>query len=166
MYTLSQLRNQVDALQRKYARELAVYRLRPLAEDFSQQWAIALSNRQPAPQPQPFIRRIAQRGFCFNTFMALDNYLERCRSEGIIPHCQGMLHSLLPQLPYDRLRSMLQWIPRPGHQAIRRSYRRSHGRSCAGRNLWLQESFPARIPPVRLPGSVTAVPFNPVGFML
>ena len=109
MYTLSQLRNQVDALQRKYARELAVYRLRPLAEDFSQQWAIALSNRQPAPQPQPFIRRIAQRGFCFNTFMALDNYLERCRSEGIIPHCQGMLHSLLPQLPYDRLRSMLQW---------------------------------------------------------
>ena len=107
--TLSQLRNQINALQRKYARELAVYRLRPLGEDFSQQWAIALSNRQPAPQPQPFIRRIAQSGYGLNTFMALDNYLERCRSEGIIPHCQGMLHSLLPQLPYDRLRDMLQW---------------------------------------------------------
>ena len=106
--TLSQIRNQINALQRKYAKELAVYRPRPLAEDFSQQWAVALSNRQLAPQPQPFIRRIAS-GYRLPTFMALDNYLERCRSEGIIPHCLGMLHSLLPQLPYDRLRDMLQW---------------------------------------------------------
>ena len=39
LLTLSQIRNRINALQRKYAKELAVYRLRPLAEDFSQQCA-------------------------------------------------------------------------------------------------------------------------------
>ena len=112
MYSLSQLRRRVDALRRKCAKELAVVQLRPLAEDFSQQWAVALSNRRPAPQPQPFIRRIAQHGFRFNTFMALHHYLERCRSEDTIPDCHGIIAALLPQFPVDRLEEMLRWDSR------------------------------------------------------
>ena len=54
MYTLSQFRRRVNALRRKYARELAIVRLRPLAEDFSQEWAATLADRRPAPRPQPF----------------------------------------------------------------------------------------------------------------
>ena len=109
MCTLSQIRNSVDALQRKYAREISVFRLRKLADEFSQQWAVALSNRRPVPQPQPFIRRIAQSGLRLNTFMALHNYLERCRERGDIPDCLGIIASLLPRIPFDRLRQMLQW---------------------------------------------------------
>ena len=53
MYSLSQLRRRVDALRRKCAKELAVVQLRPLAEDFSQQWAVALSNRSPLSGASP-----------------------------------------------------------------------------------------------------------------
>ena len=109
MLTLSQLRRRVNALRRKYARDLAVVRLRPLAEEFSQQWAVSLSQRRPAPQPQPFIRRIAQSGFRLNTFMALHKYLERCRRETTILDSLGIISSLLPQVPFDRLRDLLRW---------------------------------------------------------
>ena len=143
MYTLSQLRNQIDALQRKYAKELAVYRLRKLAEKFIDEWDVARFDKKPLPQPQPFIRRIAQSGYRLNTFMALDNYLERCRSEGTVPHCLDILHSLLPQIPYDRLRGMLQWDT-PASP--------SDNPSLPSRQEPLAaESLPARISPIRLP---------------
>ena len=54
--SLSQIRNRINALRRKYALPLAVYRLRPLAEEFSQQWAVAEAGRKPTPESQPFIR--------------------------------------------------------------------------------------------------------------
>ena len=109
MPTLSQLRRRIDALKRKYARELAVVRLRPLAQEFTLSWACAVYQRRPAPNPQPFIRRVVQHGFRLPTFMALHNYLERCRSEGIIPDSCGIIAILLPQVPCDRLRHMLRW---------------------------------------------------------
>ena len=109
MPTLSQLRRRIDALKRKYARELAVVRLRPLAQEFTLSWACAVYQRRPAPNPQPFIRRVVQHGFRLPTFMALHNYLERCRSEGIIPDSFGIIAILLPQVPCDRLRHMLRW---------------------------------------------------------
>ena len=52
MTTLSQLRRRVDALKRKYARELAVVRLRRQAEEFSHRWARDVADRKPAPQSQ------------------------------------------------------------------------------------------------------------------
>ena len=109
MPTLSQLRRRVDALKRKYAKELAVVRLRRLAQEFSHQWARDVAERRPAPQPQPFIRRIAQHGFRLNTFMALHLYLERCRREADIPDSLGIISNLLPQIPFERLRQMLRW---------------------------------------------------------
>ncbi len=108
MTTLSQLRRRVDALQRKYARELAVVRLRRLAEEHSLQWTYATYQGRPLPQPQPFIRRIAKSGYRLKTFVALDIYLERCQEQGTIPDCLGIISSLLPKIPYDRLREMLR----------------------------------------------------------
>ena len=109
MPTLSQLRRRVDALKRKYARELAVVRLRRLAEEHSLQWTYATNQGRPLPQPQPFIRRIAKSGYRLKTFVALDIYLERCREEGKIPDSLGIISKLLPQIPFDRLRKMLRW---------------------------------------------------------
>ena len=108
MTTLSQLRRRIDALKRKYARELAVVRLRRLAEEHSLQWTYATYQGRPLPQPQPFIRRIAKSGYRLKTFVALDIYLERCQEQGTIPDCLGIISSLLPKIPYDRLREMLR----------------------------------------------------------
>ena len=109
MPTLSQLRRRVDALERKYAKELAVVRLRRLADEFSHQWTNALYQRRPTPQPQPFIRLIAKSGYRLKTFVALDLYLERCSKEERVPDSLGIISSLLPKMPFDRLRKMLSW---------------------------------------------------------
>ena len=109
MPTLSQLRRSIDALKRKYAKELAVVRLRRLAEEHSLQWTYATYQGRPLPQPQPFIRRIAKSGYRLKTFVALDIYLERCREEGKIPDSLGIISKLLPQVPFERLREMLRW---------------------------------------------------------
>ena len=41
--TLPQIRNQIQALQRKYARELAIYRLRRLFQELSDEWAATIA---------------------------------------------------------------------------------------------------------------------------
>ena len=94
--TLSQIRNRINALCRKYARQLAVYRLRPLAEEISGQWAVDVASRKPSPDPRTLVRRIANLGFRFSTFGRLHQYLELCRNRGKIPEpCQIVL-ALLP----------------------------------------------------------------------
>ena len=50
--TLSQIRNRIQALQLKYAKELAVYRLRRQAEEICDQWERAGGDRQDPPQPE------------------------------------------------------------------------------------------------------------------
>ncbi len=69
--SLSQIRNRINAL------PLAVYRLRPLAEEFCHQWSVAEADRKPAPESQPFVRKIALAGFRLPTFMELHKYKER-----------------------------------------------------------------------------------------
>ncbi len=50
--TLGQIRNRIQALQLKYAKELAVYRLRRQAEEICHQWERAGGDRQDPPQPE------------------------------------------------------------------------------------------------------------------
>ena len=113
MYSLSQIRRRVDALKRKFAIELAIVRLFPLAEDFSLHWAAEVTDHRPAPEIHPFIRRIADHGFRFHTFTALHHYLERCNNENKVPDPLGIIASLLPQVPYERLRDMLGRLQPP-----------------------------------------------------
>ena len=95
--SLSQIRNAIDALCRKYAIPLAIYRLRPLAEEFSQQWSVAEADRKPAPESHPFIRKIALAGFSLPTFMELHKYIERCRRNNTRPDVKGIIRCLLPR---------------------------------------------------------------------
>ena len=123
MYTLSQIRRRVDALKRKYASDLTVIRLRPLAEEYCLLWTEALSEGNPPPDSYAFIRHIARQGFRLNTFTALHLYLERCREGGRNPNPIGIIASLLPQVPPARLEELLlhdsaneqQPAPSPAH---------------------------------------------------
>ena len=96
MNGLSGLRRRVDALLRKYAREVAVVRLRRLTNEYSLQWTVAIADRQPPPDTHPFILRVADAGFRLTTFMSVHKYLERCRSQNTVPDSTKMAQALLP----------------------------------------------------------------------
>ncbi len=107
--SLSQIRNRINALRRKYALPLAVNSLRPLAEEFCQQWAVAQADRKPAPEPQPFIRKIASAGFRLPTFMELHKYIERCRHNNTCPDVKGVIRCLLPRAAELGCLEALRW---------------------------------------------------------
>ena len=96
MDTLSALRARVRALQRKFARELALLRLRRLAEEHCRQSSAARADRQPPPGSHAFIRRVAAAGFRLPSFMAVHKYLERCRANYSLPDREDLLHALIP----------------------------------------------------------------------
>ena len=102
MYTLSQIRRRVDALKRKYAAELTVIKLYPLAEDFCLLWTCAVADGNPVPDTHAFIRTIARNGVRLDTFTLLVPYLERCRNEEREPDSFGIISILLPQVPCER----------------------------------------------------------------
>ena len=96
MNELSSLRRRVDALLRKYAREIAIVRLTRLAREFSLQWTVAVADHQSPPESHPFILRVADAGFRLTTFMAVHKYLERCRNQNTLPDSNQMVQALLP----------------------------------------------------------------------
>ena len=96
MYTLSALRARVRALQRKLARELALLRLRRLAEEHCLQSSVSQADRQPPPEPHAFILRVASAGFRLPTFMAVHKYLERCRANNSLPDREDLVRALIP----------------------------------------------------------------------
>ena len=107
--SLSQIRNRINALRRKYAIPLAVYGLRPLAEEFCQQWAVAQAGRKPAPESRPFIRKIASAGFRLSTFMELHKYLERRRHNNTRPDARKIIRCLLPRAAEQGCLEALRW---------------------------------------------------------
>ncbi len=118
MLTLSQIRREIRALQRKYHRELSIYRMRRITEAVHHDYARAVADRQEPPRPQQIIRRIADQGFRLTTWMQLIKYLERVREAGDIPDPRNMVTNLLPwawESKYDRLlaRDLPAPEPRP-----------------------------------------------------
>ena len=109
MYSLSEIRRQVDALRRRLAPELAVLRLRKLAGEFCSQWDTAITNHQPAPETHPFILRVAGAGFRLNTFMALHKYLDRCRDGNNYPQPRDIVSNLLPWATKGGYLATFQW---------------------------------------------------------
>ena len=90
--SLSQLRRRVDALYRKLAPELEVARLRRLAEDYCEEWDVAVASHQEPPPfdpvtdgPKHLAQRIAETGARLNTYMNLRRYLRGCRERGLPP---------------------------------------------------------------------------------
>ena len=122
MYTISQIRRRIDALKRKYAADLTIIRLRPLAEEYCLLWTEALSEGSNPPDSYAFIRHIARQGFRLNTFTALHLYLERCREGGNNPNTIGIVASLLPQVRPARLEELLLSDSADVESVLRRTF--------------------------------------------
>ncbi|MDE2682942.1 MAG: hypothetical protein OXI54_02175 [Chloroflexota bacterium] len=107
--TISQIRRRVNALMRKFAPELAIIRLRRLAQAVSNDW----DPDQP-PEPHDVIQRVAKAGFRLSTFMRLRRYLDDTIRQGDVPEPERIVLDLLPWVSGDRYRNFLRWdLPAP-----------------------------------------------------
>ncbi len=107
--TLSQIRRRVDALKRRFARELAIIKLRRIAEAVADHW-----DPSEPPKPADVIERIAKAGFRLPTFMRLRRYLDDTIRQGDAPVPEEIVLNLLPWASKDRYRAFLRWdLPAP-----------------------------------------------------
>ena len=103
MATYAQLRSRVDALMRKHATELKLYRLRPVAVDFCDEMAAAVTaDKRPPAKPLTdwgllLIRRIQDRGYRAGDLGILLRYLETCVKRRVLPQANDVLRAPVPQ---------------------------------------------------------------------
>ena len=97
--TLAQIRRRVNALKRKFVLELAIIRLRRIAESVADDWDL-----DEPPEPHDVIQRVAKAGFRLSTFMRLQHYLKDTRSQGEVPEPRRIVINLLPWASKDRYR--------------------------------------------------------------
>ena len=96
MMTISEIKREIRALQRKYHREIAIYRMRRVTEEVHHDYARAVADQQDPPKPLEIISRISKEGFRLTTWLRLHNYLDQVREKGDIPEPRRMLLNLLP----------------------------------------------------------------------
>ena len=89
--TISQIRTRINTLKRRFARELAILKLRRIAESFANDW----DPGQPT-EPADVIQRVVKAGFRLNTFIRLRRYLDDMRRQGDVPLPASIVCSLLP----------------------------------------------------------------------
>ena len=101
--TLSQIRRQVDSLMRKYADELEVYRLRPVAQQFCDDMTNAVTGKKRG-RPRSiqewcniFFQRTQERGLRIMGRVYLDSYLNQCLERRVLPQVNEVLRALLPK---------------------------------------------------------------------
>ena len=85
----------VRALQRKFARELAEYRLSLISRDLCHRWFVARSNQKPLPKIQTFVKRVIDAGYRLLGLGAANNYLQDCRPRGADPDPGKLLNAIL-----------------------------------------------------------------------
>ena len=102
--TISQLRRRIDALKRKFAREIAIIKLRRVAEAIADDW-----DPEHPPEPADVIQRVVKAGFRLNTFTRLSRYLIDTRRKGDVPLPYAIVCSLLPWADNDRCREWFRW---------------------------------------------------------
>ncbi len=107
--TLSQIRRRVNALKRKFAPELAILKLRHIAEAVADDWDLD----EPL-EPHDVIQRVAKAGFRLSTFMRLQHYLKDTQSQGEVPEPRRIVISLLPWASKDCYRGFFnRELPAP-----------------------------------------------------
>ena len=110
--TISQIRTRINSLMRRFARELAIVKLRPIAESVADQW-----DTESPPEPADVIRRVVKAGFRLNTFTRLSSYLKDMRRQGDVPDPYIIVCRLLPCADNDRCRQWFRWEqPTPAPQ--------------------------------------------------
>ena len=101
MYSLSYLRRQVDALQRRLKPVLKVLRLRNLAMEFCDEYdEAAFSQESPREtlleMSEMFPPRVGQAGFRLDTYHDLVAYLRRCIYAHQRPDPREVVFTLIP----------------------------------------------------------------------
>ena len=100
--TISQIRREIKALKRKYAREIAAAVLSPVVDQIVELWNIALAKKLPKPDPLSCVQKVVKAGFRFQTFKALHGYLEDCRYYNYFPRPRSNHPKGLPSRPQGR----------------------------------------------------------------
>ena len=102
--TLSQIRRLIDSLMLKYADEVEVHRLQPVAERFCDDMANAVTGKRRGRRrsidewTEIFFRRVRERGLNPQQGLAhLSGYLERCLELRVLPRTGEILRELLPR---------------------------------------------------------------------
>ena len=107
--TISQIRTRINTLKRKFARELAIVKLRNIAESVADDW-----DTDNLPEPADVIQRVAHAGFRLNTLTRLSIYLKDTRRQGDVPDPYTIVCCLLPWADNDRCRQWFRWeLPDP-----------------------------------------------------
>ena len=112
--TLSEIRRAVNALKRKFARELAILKARRIAEAVADHW-----DRSDPPEPSRVIRRFVDAGLRSNTWVNLTEYLNDSRRKEEIPYPDLMVRNMLPYAWDHRYDNFFDWdlppeaAPRP-----------------------------------------------------
>ena len=102
--TISQIRRRIDALMRRFARELAIIKLRRIAESVADDW-----DPDHPPEPSDVIQRVVKAGFRLNTFTRLSIYLKDMRRRGDVPDPYMIVCRLLPWADNDRCSQWFRW---------------------------------------------------------
>ena len=102
--TLSQLRRRIDALKRKFARELAIIKARRIAEAVANDW-----DPSEPPEPADVIQRFVKAGSLLSTFANLARYLNKTRRQCNVPDPVDMVVNLLPWVDAGRYDQLLHW---------------------------------------------------------
>ena len=117
--TFHQIRRLVEALKQKYADELEVYRLRPIAQQFCDDMANAVTGKKRGRRrsldewAEIFFKRVRERGLNPQQGLAhLSSYLERCLDRRVLPRASEILRELLPRAARRGL------IPRPTENPV------------------------------------------------
>ena len=118
--TLSQIRRLVDSLMLKYADEVEVYRLQPVAQQFCGDMANAVTGRKPGRRrsldewAEIFFKRLRERGLRPPQGLAyLAGYLEYCLDLRVLPQASEVLRELMPRArpPRPHPRSIQEPVP-------------------------------------------------------
>ena len=101
--TFHQIRRLVDSLMLKYADEVEVYRLQPIAQQFCDDMANAVTGKKRGRRrsidewAEIFFKRVRERGLRLQGLAHLSSYLERCLARRVLPRASELLRELLPQ---------------------------------------------------------------------
>ena len=101
--TLSQIRSQVKALCRKYATELALYRARPVASDFCDEMASAVTGDRSGPKltlfewTQILHNRLWELGLRLNSSLHVEYYFVECLERRVLPQVNDLLRTMFPR---------------------------------------------------------------------
>ena len=96
MPTLKSIRRWVEGLKRRFARELAMVRVLPVANQIVELWDIAFANQQPKPDPMTCIGKFTDAGIRMQTFKNVHIYLRDCGTYGNFPDAIEIANRLFP----------------------------------------------------------------------